>query len=102
MDHATSIVIGETAVIEDDVSLLHEVTLGEPAKRPEIVIRRFDVEFSSVPEPRFLAMLKSVKAPRLELQRCPEECRTALHGGGCPCGRGWQALQFDSRARYGS
>jgi serine O-acetyltransferase len=32
MDHATSIVIGETAVIEDDVSLLHEVTLGGTGK----------------------------------------------------------------------
>ncbi|MBU2511029.1 serine O-acetyltransferase [bacterium] len=28
IDHATSVVIGETAVIEDDVSILHEVTLG--------------------------------------------------------------------------
>ena len=28
IDHATSVVIGETAVIGDDVSLLHEVTLG--------------------------------------------------------------------------
>ena len=27
-DHATSIVIGETTVIEDDFSMLHEVTLG--------------------------------------------------------------------------
>lgn len=33
MDHATSIVIGETAVIEDDVSLLHEVTLGGTGKQ---------------------------------------------------------------------
>jgi serine O-acetyltransferase len=31
-DHATSIVIGETAVIEDHVSLLHEVTLGGTGK----------------------------------------------------------------------
>lgn len=28
MDHATSVVIGETAVVGDDCSLLHEVTLG--------------------------------------------------------------------------
>jgi len=28
LDHATGIVIGETAVIEDDVSILHSVTLG--------------------------------------------------------------------------
>jgi serine O-acetyltransferase len=28
LDHATGLVVGETAVIEDDVSLLHNVTLG--------------------------------------------------------------------------
>lgn len=28
LDHATSFVVGETAVIEDNVSILHEVTLG--------------------------------------------------------------------------
>jgi serine O-acetyltransferase len=28
LDHATGFVVGETAVIEDDVSILHEVTLG--------------------------------------------------------------------------
>lgn len=32
LDHATSIVVGETAVIEDDVSILHEVTLGGTGK----------------------------------------------------------------------
>jgi len=32
MDHATSVVVGETAVIEDDVSILHEVTLGGTGK----------------------------------------------------------------------
>ena len=31
-DHATGIVIGETAVVEDDVSILHEVTLGGSGK----------------------------------------------------------------------
>lgn len=31
-DHATSIVIGETAVVEDNVSVLHEVTLGGTGK----------------------------------------------------------------------
>ena len=31
-DHAHSIVVGETAVIEDNVSLLHEVTLGGTGK----------------------------------------------------------------------
>ncbi|MEM8784358.1 MAG: serine O-acetyltransferase [Pseudomonadota bacterium] len=32
IDHASSVVIGETAVIEDDVSLLHGVTLGGTGK----------------------------------------------------------------------
>ncbi|MGF1452597.1 MAG: serine O-acetyltransferase [Opitutales bacterium] len=32
LDHATSFVAGETALIEDDVSILHEVTLGGTGK----------------------------------------------------------------------
>lgn len=32
LDHATSIVIGETAVVDDNVSILHEVTLGGTGK----------------------------------------------------------------------
>jgi serine O-acetyltransferase len=33
IDHGTSVVIGETAVIEDNVSMLHEVTLGGTGKQ---------------------------------------------------------------------
>ena len=32
LDHATSLVIGETSIVEDDVSILHEVTLGGTGK----------------------------------------------------------------------
>jgi serine O-acetyltransferase len=32
LDHATGLVVGETAVIEDDVSMLHSVTLGGTGK----------------------------------------------------------------------
>ncbi|KAK1646247.1 hypothetical protein QYE76_064052 [Lolium multiflorum] len=32
LDHATGVVIGETAVVEDDVSILHAVTLGGTRK----------------------------------------------------------------------
>jgi serine O-acetyltransferase len=32
IDHGTSVVIGETAVVDDNVSLLHEVTLGGTGK----------------------------------------------------------------------
>lgn len=33
LDHATSLVIGETAIVEDDVSIMHEVTLGGTGKQ---------------------------------------------------------------------
>jgi len=32
LDHGTGLVIGETAVVEDDVSILHGVTLGGTGK----------------------------------------------------------------------
>jgi serine O-acetyltransferase len=32
LDHATGLVVGETAVVEDDVSLLQNVTLGGTGK----------------------------------------------------------------------
>jgi serine O-acetyltransferase len=32
LDHATGLVVGETALIEDDVSMLHDVTLGGTGK----------------------------------------------------------------------
>ena len=35
LDHATGLVVGETAVIEDDVSILHDVTLGGTGKENE-------------------------------------------------------------------
>ena len=35
LDHATGFVMGETAVIEDDVSILHDVTLGGTGKENE-------------------------------------------------------------------
>lgn len=35
LDHATGLVVGETAVIEDNVSILHDVTLGGTGKENE-------------------------------------------------------------------
>ncbi|MGE0566112.1 MAG: serine O-acetyltransferase [Pseudolabrys sp.] len=35
LDHATGLVVGETAVVEDDVSILHGVTLGGTGKSHE-------------------------------------------------------------------
>lgn len=35
LDHATGLVVGETAVVDDDVSILHDVTLGGTGKENE-------------------------------------------------------------------
>ena len=35
LDHATGLVVGETAVIDDDVSMLHDVTLGGTGKQAD-------------------------------------------------------------------
>jgi serine O-acetyltransferase len=35
LDHATGLVVGETAMIEDDVSMLHDVTLGGTGKQAD-------------------------------------------------------------------
>jgi serine O-acetyltransferase len=35
LDHATGLVVGETATIDDDVSILHDVTLGGTGKEDE-------------------------------------------------------------------
>lgn len=35
LDHATGLVVGETALVEDDVSILHSVTLGGTGKENE-------------------------------------------------------------------
>ncbi|MCF8477470.1 MAG: serine O-acetyltransferase [Pseudolabrys sp.] len=35
LDHATGLVVGETAVVDDDVSILHDVTLGGTGKEDE-------------------------------------------------------------------
>jgi serine O-acetyltransferase len=41
MDHGTGVVIGETTVVEDDVSILQGVTLGGTGKEAETAIRKY-------------------------------------------------------------
>ena len=66
LDHATSFVVGETAIIEDDVSILHEVTLGGTGKatgdrHPDHPLRGPDWRRRE----RFLGAWKSVLMRRL-------------------------------------
>ena len=41
-DHATGIVVGETSVIENDVSILQGVTLGGTGKESAIAIQKYE------------------------------------------------------------
>ena len=45
LDHATGFVAGETTVIDDNVSILHEVTLGGTGKGAVIAIQKIDQVF---------------------------------------------------------
>jgi serine O-acetyltransferase len=42
IDMRLAFVVGQTSVIEDDVSMLQSVTLGAPARKSAIVIPRSD------------------------------------------------------------
>jgi serine O-acetyltransferase len=78
MDHATGIVIGETAVVEDDVSMLHGVNLGGTGKEKgdrHPKIRRGGRQDSG--------QYRSGRIfPRWGGQRRAEICAGQLHGRG--------------------
>ena len=61
---ATGIVIGETAVVEDDITMLHGVTLVVLAKIRVIATRRSGTAFSSVHQRLLSEILKLAKVPR--------------------------------------
>lgn len=63
-DHGTGIVIGETARVGRDVSMLHGVTLGEPAPSGATAIPRSAMAFSWGPAPRCWGTSPSATTPR--------------------------------------
>lgn len=56
LDHATGLVVGQTAVIEDDVSILHGVTLGGTGSPAATVIPRYAMACSLGQGRRFWAI----------------------------------------------
>ncbi len=64
IDHGTGVVIGETAVVEDGVSMLHGVTLGGTGKERGDRHPKVRRACCSVPAPRFWAISRSAPAPR--------------------------------------
>ena len=83
-DHATSVVIGETAVVEDDFSMLHEVTLVGTGKQAGIATR--------IPAGRHDRRRRRGARERghrrgsedRRRQRGPTRRPSPLHGGGHP------------------
>ena len=64
LDHATGFVAGETTVIENDVSILHEVTLGGTGKDRVTVTLKYALESYLELVQRFLEMSKLVSVQR--------------------------------------
>ncbi len=76
IDHATGVVIGETTVIADDVSILQSVTLGGNGKESGDRTRRSSAACCSASAPRCSATSGSGKAPRSRPPRwCSTTCR---------------------------
>ncbi len=66
IDHATGIVIGETAVVEDDVSILQNVTLGGTGKEDGDRHPKIRRGALSALVQKFSATLKSARAQKLQ------------------------------------
>lgn len=80
LDHATGVVIGETAVVEDGVSMMQSVTLGGTGKETGDRHPKIRRGVLIGPGPRFSATSKWARAPRSSPRAwCCNRCR--------PCGR---------------
>lgn len=64
IDHGMGIVIGETTIIGNNVSLYQGVTLGGTGKEKENAIRPLATTSSSPVVPKSSALSRSVKAPK--------------------------------------
>lgn len=82
IDHATGVVIGETAVVEDDVSMLHGVTLGgtgkekgdrHPKVRKGVMIGASATIIGNIE----IGAYSRVGAGSVVLQAVPEHCTVA-------------------------
>ena len=84
LDHATGFVCGETAVIEDDVSILHGVTLGgHPPSRTRIVIPRSATASRSARGPKILGNIEIGHCARIAAGSVVVEAgSTQCDGGG--------------------
>ena len=100
-DHATSVVIGETAVVEDDFSMLHEVTLGGTGKHGGIATRRSGGASRSAPAPRCSGTWSSARAKIGAGSAGPTRRPSPLHGGGHPRAPGRLPLPRAAGARDG-
>ncbi len=101
IDHATSVVMGETTVVEDDVSLLHEVTLGGTGKQigdrhPKV---RRGVLISA--GAKVLGNVEVGEGQGRRRQRRARGRAAPLYGGRCAGGGGRPASRRAARSRDG-
>jgi serine O-acetyltransferase len=104
IDHGTGVVIGETAVVEDGVSMLHGVTLGgtlAPARSAAIAIPRFGAACCWAPAPRCWATSRSVPAPRSRpAASCSSRCPPAAPRPACRRASSAVSMSPSPRSRW--
>ena len=100
LDHATGVVVGETAVIEDDVSILQEVTLGGTGKEAgdrHPKIRRGVLIGAGAKNPRQYRD-RSLRAHRGRLGRA--QAGAAQHDSGRSSGEGHRRSRLPRTVAY--
>ena len=100
LDHATGVVVGETAVIEDDVSILQEVTLGGTGKEAgdrHPKIRRGVLIGAGAKNPRQYRD-RSLRAHRRRLGRA--QAGAAQHDSGRSSGEGHRRSRLPRTVAY--
>ena len=81
LDHATGVVIGETTVVGNNVSMLHGVTLGGPAGKRATVTQKSATGFCSEPVAMSWVTSKSAQAQNRGGQRCSRSRSRAYDRG---------------------
>ena len=82
LDHATSFVVGETAIIRDNVSILHEVTLGGTGKEEGTAIPSWNPEFLSARGLKYWGASPLAPAPKSQPAPSFWKMSPPYHGSG--------------------
>jgi len=99
IDHATGIVIGETAIVEDNVSMLHEVTLGGTGKEKGDQHPKIRAGVLIGAGAKILGNVEVGEGGQdWRWKRGPNQCAAALHSCRGSCEDSWRRSYPDTRA----